>query len=103
MGDSEDYIQDETENFENEVQLDSFPESNLSTDELIHNAYENDPVSKELFRILGEGSKRRMPAHLLKNGHHFSLADCQIRGHQDTDLDRRRLYVNDLLQRNFEA
>ncbi|KAI6244589.1 hypothetical protein HI914_07475 [Erysiphe necator] len=69
----------------------------LSTEESIQNAYENDSVTKELFEIHNEDNRRRMPSHLIKTGHQFSLADCRIKGYKYLRKDNRRLYVNSLL------
>ncbi|KAI0990912.1 hypothetical protein K3495_g17275, partial [Podosphaera aphanis] len=52
----------------------------IPTASLIQAAYENDQISKEIFEILNSENNRRMPKHLIKAGHNFSLADCQIKG-----------------------
>ncbi|RKF82039.1 hypothetical protein GcC1_018028, partial [Golovinomyces cichoracearum] len=69
----------------------------ISTANLIQGAYENDQISKEIFEILNSENNRRIPKHLVKAGHNFSLADCQIKGCKDFVSDRRRLFVNKLL------
>ena len=38
-----------------------------------------------------------MPSYLIKSGHHFSLADCQILGTFTEQLDLRQLWVNGCL------
>jgi hypothetical protein len=63
-------------------------------DELLQDAYRKDPVSKEIFELLKDGSTRNIPTHLLKSGHHFSLADRQVRGLFGDGMDQRRLRIN---------
>lgn len=67
----------------------SHSESNLSTQELIQAANTKETVLKELFQIILEETRHRMPSHLIKSGHRFSLANCHIRSYQDENFDER--------------
>jgi hypothetical protein len=75
------------------LSLDNLDEDEPTTEVLLQEAYEEDPVPQEIFKLL-QGEGRSMPRHLVETGHYFSLADCQVKGlHTDTQ-DRRRLWVN---------
>lgn len=68
----------------------------ISIETLIQEEHDNNYISRELLEILSNGILRRMPNKLIEAGHHFSLADCEIRGCKNLESDNRRIYVNRL-------